>query len=73
MRMGLICHCQGWFYGEGLELPVKMQYDTSLAEQAYALAAKWDASRNTSDVSQLPFKASDLEGYGSNQIGTSFF
>ena len=52
-----------------MELPVKMQYDTSLAEQAYALAAKWDASRNTSDVSQLPFKASDLEGYGSNQIG----
>ncbi|EPS99669.1 hypothetical protein FOMPIDRAFT_1163900 [Fomitopsis schrenkii] len=58
----------GWFYGEGMELPVKMQYGTSLAEQAYALAAKWDASRNTSDVSQLPFKASDLEAYGSNQI-----
>ncbi|KZT68834.1 hypothetical protein DAEQUDRAFT_745556 [Daedalea quercina L-15889] len=57
-----------WFYGEGTELPVNMQYDTSLAEQAYALAAKWDSSRNTSDVSKLPFTESDLEGFGSNQI-----
>ncbi|KAH9836660.1 metalloprotease [Rhodofomes roseus] len=57
-----------WLYGEGTELPVKMQYDTTLAEQAYTLATKWDASRHTSDVSSLPFTESDLDGFGSNQI-----
>jgi len=26
---------QAWFFGEGLELPVKLQYDTTLANQAF--------------------------------------
>jgi leukotriene-A4 hydrolase len=56
------------FYGEGLELPVKMEYDLTLAEQAYALAKRWDASRDTSDLSQLDFKATDLLDFDSNQI-----
>lgn len=42
-----------------------MQYDTTLAQAAYDLAAKWDQSRSTSD---LQFKESDLEGFNSNQI-----
>lgn len=29
---------QGWFFGEGLSLPVELEFDTSLAEKAYALA-----------------------------------
>ena len=60
---------QAWLYGEGIELPVKMEYDISLAEQAYKLAERWDASRNISDVSQLDFKGKDLDGFNSNQIG----
>ena len=29
---------QAWLHGEGTELPVKMEYDTTLAQQAYDLA-----------------------------------
>jgi hypothetical protein len=57
-------------YGEGLELPVKMEYDTTLAEQSYKLAARWDAARTT-DASKLNFKESDLDGFDSNQISMS--
>ncbi|GLB36698.1 putative leukotriene A4 hydrolase, C-terminal [Lyophyllum shimeji] len=59
---------KAWFYGEGLSLPVEMDYDVTLATQAYALAAQWDAARSTSDVSQLKFTGSDIEGFNSNQI-----
>ncbi|KAL0950506.1 hypothetical protein HGRIS_007315 [Hohenbuehelia grisea] len=57
-----------WFYGEGLELPVKMEYDISLAEEAYKLAERWDASRSQSDITKLGFKNSDLKSFNSNQI-----
>jgi len=57
-----------WFHGEGLELPVKMEYDLTLAEQAYALAKRWDESRDTLDLSQLNFNATDLKDFDSNQI-----
>ncbi|QRV76953.1 leukotriene-A4 hydrolase [Ceratobasidium sp. AG-Ba] len=57
---------QAWLYGEGLELPEKIDYDTSLAEKAYALAAKWDESREK-DAGELPFSAQDLDGFNSNQ------
>jgi leukotriene-A4 hydrolase len=56
-----------WFYGEGLKLPVEPSYDTTLAESAYSLAARWDASRTISDVNKLGFATSDVEGYNSNQ------
>jgi len=54
-----------------LKLPVEMQYDLTLAKQAYELAARWDASRFTEDTSCLNFKDSDLNGFNSNQISTS--
>ncbi|PFH48207.1 hypothetical protein AMATHDRAFT_196923 [Amanita thiersii Skay4041] len=57
-----------WFYGEGLNLPVDMDYDMTLAEEAYDLARRWDASRTIGDVSKLDFKPSDLEKFDSNQI-----
>lgn len=57
-----------WFYGEGLELPVKMEYDLTLAEQAYSLAERWNSSRDTLDMAQLNFKESDLNEFDSNQI-----
>lgn len=56
-----------WFYGEGLELPVQPNYDTSLAEKAYALANRWDASRSITDVAHLDFKESDLKDFDTNQ------
>lgn len=57
-----------WFFGEGLELPVKMEYDTSLAKDAYELAVRWDSSRDITDVSKLSFTAADLKDFNSNQI-----
>lgn len=45
-----------------------MEYDTTLATRAYELAARWDASRVTSDVSELDFQESDLDELDSNQI-----
>ncbi|KAI0809133.1 peptidase family M1-domain-containing protein [Irpex lacteus] len=56
-----------WFHGEGLSLPVKLEYDTSLAEAAYALADRWNASRSTADLTKLDFKASDVDNFNSNQ------
>ncbi|KAM0754058.1 hypothetical protein T439DRAFT_322944 [Meredithblackwellia eburnea MCA 4105] len=56
-----------WLNGEGLYLPVKMEFDTSLADAAYSLAARWDKSR---DASSFPdFSAQDLDKFSSNQVG----
>ncbi|KAK7019843.1 leukotriene A-4 hydrolase [Favolaschia claudopus] len=57
----------GWFYGQGLELPVKMKYDETLAQAAYDLAARWDASRSTA-LDSTTFKKSDLADFNGNQI-----
>ncbi|PAV21690.1 leukotriene-A4 hydrolase [Pyrrhoderma noxium] len=56
-----------WLYGEGLSLPVEPEYDLTLAEQAYDLAKRWDASRSIQNVSELDFKSSDLDELDSNQ------
>lgn len=58
-----------WFYGEGTELPVKMEYDLTLAEKAYTLAERWHAARQK-DVPQLDFTESDLKDFNTNQIGS---
>lgn len=55
-----------WLYGDGLDLPVAPKYDTSLAQQAYELAKRWDASR-TKNVGELDFKETDLKNFNSNQ------
>ncbi|KAF8639401.1 hypothetical protein AX17_001526 [Amanita inopinata Kibby_2008] len=57
-----------WLYGEGSALPVELEYDMTLAEEAYELASRWDASRTITDISQLDFKKSDLDKLDSNQI-----
>ncbi|KAF8633192.1 hypothetical protein AX15_001489 [Amanita polypyramis BW_CC] len=57
-----------WLHGEGLELPVTLVYDMTLAENAFTLADRWDNSRSVVDISQLDFKQSDLEGLDANQI-----
>jgi len=56
-----------WFYGEGPKLPVTPSYDTTLADPAYGLAARWDTSRSISDVTELDFTASDVATFNSNQ------
>ncbi|KAJ7487177.1 leukotriene A4 hydrolase, partial [Mycena galericulata] len=56
-----------WFYGEGLKLPVDMEYDLTLAQQAYALADRWDASRSVAEAG-LDFKKSDLDTFNAMQI-----
>ena len=48
-----------------MELPVKLEYDTTYAEQAHALAEKWDASRSSTDFSQ--FSDEDIKHFNSNQ------
>jgi leukotriene-A4 hydrolase len=48
-------------------LPVDLKYDTTLAEKAYELAARWDAARDVADPSQLQFASSDLDDFNSNQ------
>ena len=57
---------QAWFYGEGVELPVQVDLDLTLAKQAYALADRWDAAR-TVDISKTTFSAADMDGFNSNQ------
>ncbi|KAF8839904.1 hypothetical protein BDN67DRAFT_1054580 [Paxillus ammoniavirescens] len=56
-----------WFFGEGLTLPVTMEYDMTLASESYALAQRWDESRDT-EVSKTDFDASDLKNMDANQI-----
>ncbi|GAA5993250.1 hypothetical protein JCM10908_004532 [Rhodotorula pacifica] len=58
-----------WFNGEGLELPVEMEYDTTLADRAYSLASSWNSSRSLSPSDlKSQFSSSDLDGWSSTQI-----
>ena len=61
---------KAWLYGGGLDLPVKMEYDLTLAKKAYELADRWDAARTTEDISKLNFTESDLQDVSSTQICT---
>lgn len=45
---------------------MKLEYDTSLAKQAYELATQWDAARSSSDLSQ--FSADDIKDFNTNQM-----
>jgi leukotriene-A4 hydrolase len=45
-----------------------MEYDITLAKEAYELASRWDAARTVEDPSRLSFEESDLEKLDSNQI-----
>lgn len=44
-----------------------MEYDTTLAAEAFSLAEKWDTSRSEADISKLSFHASDLASFNANQ------
>ena len=50
-----------------------MEYDLTLAKEAYELASRWDAARTVEDTSRLSFKEDDLEKLDSSQISELFF
>lgn len=43
-----------------------MEFDTSLADSAYALAKRWDAARDQDKFHE--FSNDDIRGWGSNQV-----
>lgn len=55
-----------WLHGEGLELPVKMHYDESLAVEAFALADRWIQAIDSGDTAQ--FDSTDMDGWNANQV-----
>ncbi|KAI0089923.1 peptidase family M1-domain-containing protein [Irpex rosettiformis] len=55
-----------WLYGEGLNLPDEIKYDTTLVEVALNLAARWDKARDTSNPKSL-FSPADVKDFESNQ------
>ncbi|GAA5901564.1 bifunctional aminopeptidase/epoxide hydrolase [Sporobolomyces salmoneus] len=58
-----------WLNGEGLDLPVKMEYDTSLADASYALAASWDSARSLPREELVKkFSKADIEKFQTNQV-----
>lgn len=63
------CITQAWFYGEGVTLPTKLEYDLTLVTAANDLADRWDASRNIDDPTELDFKSSDIDELNSKQRG----
>ncbi|KAF8557162.1 hypothetical protein OG21DRAFT_1505592 [Imleria badia] len=56
-----------WFYGEGVTLPTKLEYDLTLVTVANDLADRWNASRDIDDPAQLDFQPSDLDKLDSKQ------
>lgn len=56
-----------WLHGEGTSLPVKMEYDTTLADKAYALAEKWATAAQKGTDPKEAFSKEDLKEFSSNQ------
>lgn len=58
-----------WLHGEGLELPVKMEYDTTLAEQAFSLASRWiQVIDGHNSLERAHFTREDIKGWNANQV-----
>lgn len=61
-----------WLYGEGLTLPVEMDFDTTLADASYALAKSWNDSRSTTSSTTTTgriFSIEDISNFNSKQVG----
>ncbi|KAI5991089.1 peptidase family M1-domain-containing protein [Pisolithus orientalis] len=56
-----------WLHGEGLTLPVPIEYDMTLARQSNVLADRWDKARTSINLQEL-FDASDLQKLDANQV-----
>lgn len=60
---------QEWLYGEGLKLPVKMEYDNTLAVQSQRLADRWiKVVKGESPAKEEHFGPDDIVGWDSNQV-----
>jgi leukotriene-A4 hydrolase len=60
---------QAWLYGEGLELPVKMEYDNTLAIQSQKLADRWiKVIEGRTSAKSEKFGMDDIQGWDSNQV-----
>ncbi|KAJ9651919.1 Leucyl aminopeptidase yscIV [Neophaeococcomyces mojaviensis] len=55
-----------WFYKPGF--PPKPDFDTSLVDQVYALAEKWQTLTDPSKPSDFVPKPSDVSGWSANQL-----
>ncbi|BGP20088.1 hypothetical protein JCM10213_002662 [Rhodosporidiobolus nylandii] len=57
-----------WINGEGLDLPVKMEYDTSLAQACYSLASRWSSARALPKEALLKqFSKDDIKDFSATQ------
>ncbi|PWN27501.1 zincin [Jaminaea rosea] len=60
---------EAWLHGEGVALPVKMEYNDTLARQSFALADRWSQVVSSgSDPSSAGFKSSDVSSFDTDQI-----
>lgn len=58
-----------WLHGEGIALPVTMEYDDTLAKQSFALAKKWkDVIKASADPSSAGFAKSDIADFDTDQL-----
>lgn len=58
-----------WLHGEGIDLPVKMEYDDTLAKQSFALAKKWlDVVKTSADPLSAGFSADDVANFDTDQL-----
>ncbi|WFD44971.1 leukotriene-A4 hydrolase [Malassezia psittaci] len=59
-----------WLHGEGMKLPVIMEYDSSLAQDAYKLAEEWNQAvqqaPSRADVKRA-FSQDDMRDWNANQ------
>lgn len=58
-----------WLHGEGVDLPVKMEYDDTLAKQSFALADRWiSVVKSGADPSAGKFAEQDVQGFDTDQL-----
>ncbi|CAO1615221.1 unnamed protein product [Sympodiomycopsis kandeliae] len=58
-----------WLHGEGIDLPVKMEYDDTLAKQSVTLAKKWlEVIKSSADPASAGFSHSDVSSFDTDQI-----
>lgn len=58
-----------WLHGEGIDLPVKMEYDDTLAKQSFALAKRWlDVVKTSADPTSANFSSSDVANFDTDQL-----
>jgi len=60
---------QGWLHGEGMKLPVKMEYDNTLAVESQELADRWiKVVEGKRSAEEEKFGPNDIQGWDSNQV-----